>query len=134
MVLDVGGVVGRSIRVAVANRPRLMRDLIAATFADQSDIEVVAQIQDESEIARVVDETIPEFLIIALESADRRPQLCDSLLERHPALKILALSPDGSSTVFYSALLEIRAVPLETSEAGILNALRTNSTRAGSSS
>jgi DNA-binding NarL/FixJ family response regulator len=126
--------VGRAIRVAVANRPRLMRDLIAATFADQSDIEVVAQIQDESEILRIVEETIPEFLIIELESRDHRPELCDALLQRHPELKILALSADGSSTVFYAALLEIRAIPLETSEAGILEALRANSSRAGSSS
>jgi DNA-binding NarL/FixJ family response regulator len=133
-VRAVEGTLGRAIRVAVANRPRLMRELVAATFADQSDIEVVAQIQDESEILRIVEETIPEFLIIALESPDHRPELCDSLLRRHPGLKILALSADGSSTVFYSALLEIRAIPLETSEAGILNALRSNSSKTGSSS
>ena len=94
----------------------------------------MAQIQDESEILRTVEETVPEFLIIALESPDHRPDLCDSLLRKHPDLKILALSEDGSSTIFYSASFEIHEIPLETSEAGILNALRANSSNTGSPS
>ncbi len=40
----------RVIRVAVANQPRMMRDLIAMSLAQEEDIEVVAQISDEADI------------------------------------------------------------------------------------
>ena len=38
----------KPIRVLVANRPRLMRETILATFADQPDIEIVGEVADES--------------------------------------------------------------------------------------
>ena len=113
-----------SIRVAVANRPRLMRELMLSTMADQPDIEVVAEIQDESEIFRVVKETMPEFLIIALDSPDQRPTLCEALLRGFPSMKILALAPEGNWSVFYWASLDIHSISMEASERGILSMLR----------
>jgi chemotaxis response regulator CheB len=114
------------IRVAVANRPRLMRELLLATITDQADIEIVAEIAEEADIARVVEEKTPEFLIIACDAPGQRPVLCDSLLRRHPKMKILALEPEGNRSIFYSASFEIHAMPLEASESGILEALRAN--------
>lgn len=116
--------VDRMIRVVIANRPRLIRELIVSTIADQPDIEIVAEIQDESEIPRIVEQTAPEFLIITLDSPDQRPLLCDSLLRQHPEMKIMALAAEGNCTMFYSASLRIHSTILETSEMGILSALR----------
>ena len=128
----------RTIRVAVANRPRLMRELVRATMADQPDIEIVADIEDEAEIPRMVGETSPEFLIItldaALDASGARPALCDLLLPRHPQLKILALSSRRDGSVLYRAALEIRATAVETSENEILNVLRANARRGVSAS
>ena len=55
------------IRVVVANQPRLMRELVLEAITEQPDIEIVAEIQDESEILTAVDNTHPDFLIIALD-------------------------------------------------------------------
>ena len=121
----------RAIRVAVAYRPRLMRELLLVTISDQPDIELVAEIQDEADIPRLVEETAPEFLIIAFDSSDRRPLLCDSLLRLHPGLKIVALDADGNRSLFYSGSFDIRATPFEASESGILNMLRSQSQVAG---
>lgn len=98
-----------------------------ATMADQPDIEIVAEIQDESDIPSVVEKTAPEFLIIALDSSLRRPSMCDALLRQFPGIKILALAPEGHWSVFYWASFDIHALDLETSEDGILSALRANS-------
>jgi DNA-binding NarL/FixJ family response regulator len=104
-----------------------MRELIMATMADQPDIEIVAEIQEESEIPSVVERTTPEFLIIALDSPQCRPSICDPLLRQYPDMKILALAPEGKgSSVFYWASFNIHALELETSETGILGALRMN--------
>jgi len=117
----------RLIRVAVANRPRLMRELILATITDQPDIEVVAEIRDESDIPRIVEETAPEFLIIALDSPDCQPTLCDSLLRSHPELKIVALSAERNFSMLYWASFDLHAAKVEASEMGILSALRSSS-------
>jgi DNA-binding NarL/FixJ family response regulator len=112
------------IRVVVANRPRLMRELILETIREHADIEIVAEIQNDEEIAETVDATQPDFLIIALEDSDRCPPLCDTLLRRYPEMKVLALAPERNSSMFFWASFDIHATPVEASEAGILGTLR----------
>jgi DNA-binding NarL/FixJ family response regulator len=114
----------KPIRVLVANRPRLIRELVMATISDQSDIEIVAEIEEESEIAGAVDDTQPDFLIVALERHDRLPEFCQSILQSHPQIKIIAIAPDRNSTVFYWASLRVQSNQIEASESGVLNALR----------
>jgi len=113
-----------SIRVIVANRPRLMRELVLETIMEQPDIEIVAEIQNEDEIVSSVEGKHPDFLIIALNDSDARPALCDALLRRYPEMKILGLAADRNLGTLYWASLSIRSTPVETSEAGILNTLR----------
>lgn len=114
----------KPIRVLVANRPRLMRELVTATIADQPDIEVIAEIEDESGVENAVDQTQPDFLIVALDRHDRLPEFCQSILQKHPQIKLIAIAPNRNTTVFYWASLEVRSNQIEASEAGVLNALR----------
>ncbi len=72
------------IRVLVANRPRLMRELILTTFADQPDIEIVGEVGDESEISESIKRTLPDFVVIALDHPGTRPAICDELLREPP--------------------------------------------------
>ena len=113
------------IRVLVANRPRLMRELVLATISDQPDIEVIGEIQNDSEIAQVAAESKPDFVIIALDRNDQRPEICDELLAQNPQIKILALAPERNRGMCIWAILDIRTATVESSEEGILNALRT---------
>jgi DNA-binding NarL/FixJ family response regulator len=112
------------IRVLVANRPRLMRDLVLATISDQPDIEVMGEIKDDSELLNVVADSQPDFVIIALDRRDERPTICDALLERNPRLKVLALAPERNSSIFFWSVMDIHSARVESSEEGILNALR----------
>ncbi len=57
----------KAIRVLVANRPRLMREMILTTFADQPDIEIVGEVGEESEIFESVKKTLPNIVVIALQ-------------------------------------------------------------------
>lgn len=111
-------------RVLVANRPRLMRELLMSTISDQPDIEIVGEIQEESNISKAVDDAQPDFLIVALERQDRLPDFCQAILQSHPQLKIIAIAPDRNSTVFYWASLRVQSNQIEASETGVLNALR----------
>jgi DNA-binding NarL/FixJ family response regulator len=114
----------QSIRVVVANRPRLMRELVLETISEQPDIEIVAEIQNEDEIAAMVEGARPDFLIVALDDSDRRPPLCDVLLRQYPEMKILALAPERNRSVLFWVSSDIHETQVEASEAGILSTLR----------
>jgi AmiR/NasT family two-component response regulator len=113
----------------MANQPRLMRDVMATRLATEKGVEVVAQIGDEAEISRVIDETEPEFLIISLDSRHfRRPERED-MLQKHPEVQIVALASDGNSFTLLSASDGIRSVTYNAAEVDILDVMRSNSRR-----
>ena len=116
----------KTIRVLVANHPRLMREIILTTFADQPDIEIVGEVADDSEIIECVKRTLPNFVVIALDQPGRRPSVCDDLLREHPEVRIIAVAPAKNYIVYYWASLDIHSSNIEASEEGMLNALRSN--------
>ena len=113
-----------AIRVLVANKPRLMRELVLATISDQPDIEIVGQIHDDAEIDQAVQETRPDFVIVTLDEADRLPHSCRILFQEHPHLKVIAIAPNRESTMCYWASLNIESNRIESSEESVLSALR----------
>jgi chemotaxis response regulator CheB len=108
-----------SIRVLVANRPRLLRELVLSTLSEQVGISIVGEAENEKDVPSMVAETRPDFLLIAL---------CDQLLRKFPSLKIIAVAPNTNAGVFYWASLEIHSSTLEASEEGLLEVMRGNST------
>jgi exopolysaccharide biosynthesis polyprenyl glycosylphosphotransferase len=83
----------KAIRVLVANRPRMMRELILATFADQPDIEIVGEVATDEEIPNTVARTMPDLVVVALDEPGRRPRVCDVVLRQHPEVKIIGEIP-----------------------------------------
>jgi chemotaxis response regulator CheB len=114
----------KAIRVLVANHPRLMRELILTTFADQPDIEIVGEVAEESEIFESVKKTLPNFVVIALDQSGKRPRICDELLREHPEVRVIAVAPEKNSIVYYWASFKIHSNDVEASEQGMLNAMR----------
>jgi AmiR/NasT family two-component response regulator len=114
----------RSIRILVANRPKLMRELILATLADEPGVEVVGEVVDETDIRARVQQTRPDLLVIALDEPAKRPGICDTLLRDNPGLRIIAVASQENCSVFYWASFDIHSSQIEASEQGILNAVR----------
>lgn len=111
-----------AIRVLVANSPRLMRDLVVATISEQSDIEVLGTVEDESRLISAVSELQPDVVIVTLNEPDQRPAICDYLLVHYPRVKVLAVAPENDDSVFFWS--DIRSAAVESSEEGILNVIR----------
>jgi chemotaxis response regulator CheB len=114
----------KRVRVLVANRPRLMRELVLAVIADQPDIEVIGEVEDENQLIEMIEDAEPDILILTLDDADKRIAQCGFLLGRHPQMKIIALAPEKNRGLLYWATVDVRTKPLESSEAGLLSALR----------
>jgi hypothetical protein len=121
---DLECVMQKAIRVLVANHPRLMREIVLTTFADQPDIEIVGEVADESQISESVKRTLPNFVVIALDHPGRRPHICDILLREHPEVRVIAVAPESNYIVYYWASFEIHSNNIEASEDGMLSAMR----------
>jgi chemotaxis response regulator CheB len=115
----------KPIRVLVANRPRLMRELILTTFSDQPDIEIVGEVANEADILLSVEKTNPDVVVIAQEKLGERPSICDTVLRQHPDLRVIAVAPHHNYSVHYWASLNIHSHDVEASEEAILGVLRT---------
>jgi DNA-binding NarL/FixJ family response regulator len=114
------------IRVLVANRPRLIRELVMATISDQPDIEIVGEIQQEPELEHAVEEARPDFVIVALERSNRLSDACKTILRNHPRMRVIAIASDRNSSMLYWTSLSIESSQIEASEAGLLSAIRRN--------
>jgi len=101
-----------------------MRELVLEVIADQPDIEVIGEIQNENDLAQAVEAAEPDVLILALDGDDKRVAQCGFLLGRYPQMRILALAPEKNRGFLYWAVVDVRTEALESSEEGILSALR----------
>jgi AmiR/NasT family two-component response regulator len=122
-----------SVRVLVANRPRLLRELVLSTLSEQDGICIVGEVENEQDVPSLVAETNPDFLLIALDESKRRPLLCDQLLKKFPGLRIIAVAPNTNIGIFYWASLEIHSTTMEASEEALLEVMRGKTTRTGGS-
>ena len=113
-----------SIRVLVANRPRLLRELVLSTLSEQAGISVVGETDNEQDVPSLVAETKPDFLLIVFDEPQRRPALCDLLLREFPALRIIAVAPNTNVGIYYWASFEIHSATMEASEKALLEMLR----------
>jgi DNA-binding NarL/FixJ family response regulator len=123
----------RAIRILVANQPRLMRELILTTLTDQPDMEIVGEVVDDAEIPAEVAKSSPDLVVISMDESGRRPVLCDTILHKHPEVRILAVAFQKNRSVFYWATFDIHSSEIESSEEGILNAARSILERASGS-
>jgi chemotaxis response regulator CheB len=114
----------KSTRILVANRPKLMRDVILATLSEQPGIEIVGEVSDEAEILGRVQATLPDLLVIALDETEERPAICDRVLREYPGLRVIAVAPRKERTLYYWASFDIHCEDIEASGAGILNVVQ----------
>lgn len=108
-------------RVLVANRPKLMREVILVALTDQPGVEIVGEVSDESDILPQVRATLPDLLVIALDENELRPPICDQVLREHPELRIIAVASRKNRTLYFWASFDIHCTDIETSLAGIMS-------------
>jgi len=114
----------KAIRILVANRPKLMRELLLATLSEQNWIEVVGEVAEMSELSDFVAKTSPDLVVIDAEEHGKRPHICDILLRQHPQLRIIAVAAQENYSVCYWASFDIHSDDVEASEEGLLSAVK----------
>lgn len=94
------------------------------TIADQEDIEIVGEVGKHQDLTDAVAQTRPDVLILAMDEREKYRAQCGFLLGRYPEMKILALGPAQNRAQLFWAIVDIRSKALESSEEGILGAMR----------
>jgi DNA-binding NarL/FixJ family response regulator len=121
------------IRILVANRPKLMRELILATLADRPGVEIVGEVANDEEIPGCVKRTAPDLVVISLDELGQRPHICDAVLRTFPDVKIIAVASEHDRSVCYwaSLQLDIHSSDVEPSQEGLLGIMRNMAESAG---
>jgi DNA-binding NarL/FixJ family response regulator len=110
------------IRVVLAGMPRMLRDVFSQVLADQPDMEVVGDLTDVLDLLPAAAQTRSDVAILGLRDAGF-PSICARLLDQHPRIKILGVTPDGRRACLYE--LRPSEVPVgDVSPAGVLAAIR----------
>jgi chemotaxis response regulator CheB len=118
-----------SIRVLVANGPRLFRELVVSTLSKHSGIKIVGEAKNEKDVPSLVAETKPNVLLVALDESRRRPSMCDQLLHKFPGLRIVAVAPNTNLGILYWASLKIHSTTMGTSKNVLLKVMRDSVSR-----
>ena len=114
------------VRILIANQPRMMREAVRTALSRHDDLEIVGEIEDEREILSAIDRSKAHCLVVAQEEFGKRPPICDIVFEKYPHMKILAVAEGSDDSAFYWMFMEIRLNRIETSEEGVIKALRGN--------
>jgi DNA-binding NarL/FixJ family response regulator len=85
-----------SCQIVLANEPRLLRKMLQRVLSNREGLCVTAEITTDTELASVVEETNPQWVVVSLWPKDEIPQVVRSLLAEHPSLCILGLAADCS--------------------------------------
>jgi DNA-binding NarL/FixJ family response regulator len=118
-----------SVRVLVANGPRLFRESMVSALSKHAGIKIVGSAEDDKEVLALVAETRPTHLLIALHESRGRPLLGDELLSKFPGLRIIAVARNTNIAIFYWASLKTHSKKMADSKNALLEAMRDSASR-----
>ncbi len=112
----------KRIRILLANRPQMMRELVREMINRQDDMEVVGEVLNPVDLLVAVRETEADAVILAVKDSGEMG-LCSHLLTEYPNLTIVELASDREKA-FVGQLCPRRMEIVAPSESKILEALR----------
>jgi chemotaxis response regulator CheB len=102
--------------------PRLLRDIVVASFRQEQDIEVIETPEEMAQLDHVVARTRPDVLVVECEQPELH-RMRDELLSKNANLRLLAISHDGR-TAFLCELRPHEVELLDVSPQSLLQAIR----------
>jgi DNA-binding NarL/FixJ family response regulator len=87
----------RRTRILLADLPRLLREIVTEALEAQSDMEVVGSIAGPESLARTIEQSQADAIVIGHDD----PEVAAGLLGRHPPLAVIALAGDAKESQYY---------------------------------
>lgn len=108
-------------RIITSGLPRMLGEIVGELVRTQPDLCIVGDYGDRGRALEAIERTSPDVVILGLEGL-ARPDVAD-LLGHHPALRVLAVSADGSESYLYELRPQERMLG-EVSPRTLLTAIR----------
>ncbi len=86
-------------RMLLANKPRLLREMLERVLAKVYDLEIAGQAINLAELLLLVEQMEPHWVIVSLTDSGSIPGTVKSLLNRYPTVYILGIALDGSQVL-----------------------------------
>ena len=83
-------------RIVVANKQRLLRQMLRRVIEKTPDFQVVGEISGLTRLPEYVDQVDAQWVIVSLESDGNMPEEIETLLAQYPTVRVLAVASDGS--------------------------------------
>lgn len=89
-----------TLKVLLANRPKMLRELLRDLVCQQPDMDVVGEALDPLEVLYSVRKTEADIVVTTLPRSGE-PGISSHLLAEFPELLVLALAPAGDRATLY---------------------------------
>jgi DNA-binding NarL/FixJ family response regulator len=87
----------RRTRILLADLPWLLREIVTEALEAQSDMEVVGSVAGSESLARTIEQSQAEVIVIGHD----RPEDAAGLLGRRPPLAVIAVTGDAKESEYY---------------------------------
>lgn len=111
------------MKVLLANRPKMLRDLLHRSIDSQPDMEVVGEETDPVRLLLRVRETRSDVVVVTLPDSGEDPGICSHLLLEYPGLLVVAVSASRDRAALYRLSIDRQEIEGCRGEA-LLGALR----------
>jgi hypothetical protein len=113
-----------SSQIILANQPRLLRKMLHRALRNRVGLYISAEISDVTNLASVVQEKNPQWIVISLWPDDEIPQVVRSLLAERPSLCVLGMAVDCSQVKIKCGLSSSERILHNLSLDGLIEILR----------
>lgn len=83
-------------RIILANKPRLLREIIKHAFQRYPDMRIVGEVPESINLLQRVEQLNAHWIVISLPPNGKFPAFVDLLVHDYPNIGILAFASDGS--------------------------------------
>jgi DNA-binding NarL/FixJ family response regulator len=90
-------------RVILANEPRLLRGLLQRVLSRVPGLAVVGEVSDPAQLAPMVDQSEPQWVIVSIWPEGSVPSVIQPLLGKPTPPGILGMAADGSQVKVMTA-------------------------------
>jgi DNA-binding NarL/FixJ family response regulator len=94
--------------ILLANRPRMLRELMHQLLRRIPQTRFVFEFTDEDELSELLDAVHAQWLVISLEVDGSLPAGIEEIMLRHPDLEVLAMSENGEYLEIVTTQKEIQ--------------------------
>lgn len=83
-------------RIILANGSRFLRDMLKRVIEKVPDLRVVGEVTDLARLSSAILQTDAQWVIVSRPPNGKLPEVVESLLLKHPLVRILSVATDGS--------------------------------------